>query len=231
MSRPHLGEEMAAVQKEPMMDYDDSDIEWADDHMYHDLFLQQDGMEFMQPILFEDGMDFVECELYYQMINSQCCGGAPRRLKQQDQRQTSPRDPQTTKPGALPSCIRKSKLTIKKDSQPTKPFRRCSFSGLPARDESEYSVVRSNSLRGFQQQQPRVSFDEYVQVVTIHTIDDYPQDVRCNIWMTREEMMLSIRRAMAEDAREKRKHKPDVERQPSTNNVIDQCLQEVEIKV
>jgi hypothetical protein len=32
---------------------------------FHELYLQRQGMEFAMPILFEDGMDYIECELYY----------------------------------------------------------------------------------------------------------------------------------------------------------------------
>jgi len=182
--------------KRPRLERNESDS--GDNHHYHDLFLQRNGMEYTQPIFFEDGMDYDECEMYYQSISSQRCGGAPSRpSKHLEQRNTTHWDPKANNPGVPPSCIRHSNRSATDNAEASSSLQRCSFSGLPARaafneGDEESTRLRSHSLRGIQEYQLCVSFDESVQVATIHSIDEYPEDVRRNMWMSKEEMMLNV---------------------------------------
>jgi hypothetical protein len=206
---------------------------------YHYLYLQKHGTEFMMPIIFEDGMDFIECELYYASTKSQLSGGALRRLQSQQQRRSSVQELEATFVDALPSCIRRSKRTKQnvKDQMQT-PRRRCSFGGLPESGDMEPALIRSNSMRiDFRVDETRVSFEEYVQVVTIHPVNEYPPDVRSKMWMSREEMTDSMTRAMAEDVRDRHRAqqklekamqaylKRKVQQQGSINSTIAECIQ------
>jgi len=65
-------------------------------------------------------------------------------------------------------------------------------------------LTRSNSMRRLGEEEARVSFEEYVQVVTIYPAEEYPDDVRTQMWMSREELSKCMRRAMIEDMKEQR---------------------------
>jgi hypothetical protein len=114
----------------------------------HDLYLQRDGLEFMIPIVFEDGMDFEESQLYYVSIESQLTGGALPCLQKKQQTRSSTRD--ITCPVnsiSLPSCLRKPRTAKSKPREPT-PQRRCSFGGLPKCGHVQQTLVRFHSMRG-----------------------------------------------------------------------------------
>jgi len=206
-----------------------------------DLYLQKDGQDFLTPIIFEDGMDHVEAKMYYASLESQQTGGALRRLQQQLDRPSSNRALQQPCDSPLVSILRKPK---QKKSSPKKKWtqRRCSFSGLPNCGEIERTLVRSNSMRGLAEDKPRrVSFEEYVHVSTIHPVDVYPPDIRSQLWMSRQEMMSSMKRAMMEDAQERKLMEQEtarqeeqckassVERQDSVKSIITECIQSVHI--
>jgi hypothetical protein len=85
---------------------------------FHELYLQRQGMEFAMPILFEDGMDYIECELYYAAHAS--TSSPTKRLSalhKQQQRQlllssmTSPTNAKSSTTSnnktPMPSCIRR----------------------------------------------------------------------------------------------------------------------------
>ena len=42
---------------------------------------------------------------------------------------------------------------------------------------------------------PRVEFDESVHVLMITSIDDIPQDIQRNLWMSRDELMICMHEA------------------------------------
>jgi hypothetical protein len=220
----------------------DYDLDLQGDQDYHSLYLQQHGLEFMMPILFEDGMDFVECELYYASINAQLSGGAPRRSQFRSQRRAGLQDLRTDANGAPLSCIRESNRAKKSERRVDPPVvRRCSFSGLPGLADSDMGLPRSKSQRALRDLESRVSFEEYVQVVTIHRVEDYPLDVRSQMWMSRQEMVQCVRRAMNKEAREQlsleRKGMSETlkvlvdddiattDRVPSVDSVVEVCMQ------
>ena len=107
---------------------------------YHELYLQRESMEFLLPILFEDGMDFEECECYYASIQQQ--SAKQHYILQQIRSPFSFKRAlqQETQPGKLSSCIRsadKKRLrSVPSDEEdPSKEvyrsMRRYSFSGMP----------------------------------------------------------------------------------------------------
>jgi len=51
-----------------------------DEEIYHELFFQPHRHEFLAPVFFEDGMDFSECEQYYEARgeNAKTCSPSPR---------------------------------------------------------------------------------------------------------------------------------------------------------
>jgi hypothetical protein len=168
---------------------------------FHSLYLQKDGLEFMTPIVFEDGMDFVECELYYASINSQETGGGFHGSMGLKERPPCLRQVEHFH-SKLISCLKKPKRSMGQKVVSKRRLRRCSFGGLPKFEESieaSAALPRANSTRSFIQHKPRVAFEEYVQVVTIHPIDSLPLDVRSQMWMSRQEMLQGMRRAAMEE--------------------------------
>ena len=177
------------------MDYDDTE--------FHELYLQRHGLEFMMPILFEDGMDYIECELYYASLTSQSYGGAFRKLRSMQPRRPTLRELKDEANGNRLSCLRKPTRGEGVEHRSGPPVRRCSFSGMPQIEEFQ-PLTRSNSMRRLGEEEARVSFEEYVQVVTIYPAEEYPDDVRTQMWMSREELSKCMRRAMIEDMKEQR---------------------------
>jgi len=177
---------------------------------YHEYYLQRNGIEFVTTIVFEDGMDYEECELYYASLNSQTVGGIVHPVKS---RQPSGSRRTRTSPrldGALPirSCLRKSRFTSSQaERRPRRALiRRCSFSGTPKQSVARNTPSRTkSSCLEFHAGKPRVAFEPSVRVTTIHSAIDLPDDIRMRCWMTREEMTINIRRAALEDLQEKRR--------------------------
>jgi hypothetical protein len=213
-------------------DDDDSiNLEYSDDNdECHELYLQRNRLEFMMPIVFEDGMDFEESQLYYASIESQLTGGALHCLQKKQQRRSTTRD--ITGPVnsiSLPSCLRKPRAAKNRPSERAAQ-RRCSFSGLPKCGNVQQTLLRSHSMRDDEPR--RICFEEFVHVSSIPSVDDYPPAVRSQMWMSREEMMNSMRLAMVEDVPEQEEHDfatqeqhkaDDVVRQNSMSSVITEC--------
>lgn len=207
---------------------------------YHAMYLQKEGSEFMVPVMFEDGMDYQECELYYASVESQYSGGKLRRLQPCVSRRASTGADLSdlNKPVMLRSCLRKSRFASGRKTRSRAPVRRCSFTGVPELADCSPPLMKSDSVR-YMPPKPRVAFEEYIQVVTIHSVDDYPYDMREKLWMTRDEMVSSIRHAMAEDVikklllKQKRLTTNDTaeegvaERKASVDTVIAECLKAV----
>jgi hypothetical protein len=170
---------------------------------FHELYIQRHGLEFMMPILFEDGMDYIECELYYASLTSQSYGGAFRKLRSMQPRRPTLRELTDEANGNRLSCLRRPTRGEGVEHRSGPPVRRCSFSGMPQIEEFQ-PLTRSNSMRRFGEEEARVSFEEYVQVVTIYPAEEYPEDVRTQMWMSREELSKCMRRAMIEDMKEQR---------------------------
>jgi hypothetical protein len=226
--------------------FDDDDsicLEFSDDNDddCHDLYLQRDGVEYMMPIFFEDGMDFEESQLYYNTIGSQLTGGALRCLQKKQQRRPTTRD--ITGPFnsmSLPSCLRKPRIAKIKPREPT-PQRRCSFSGhQKCGDVQQQTLVRSHSMRGLGDYEPRrLSFEEYVHVSSIPSVDDYPPAIKSQMWMSRQQMMDAMKRAMVdndvqEPQRQEEEHDYSIQEEHkgddhSMNSIITECIQTVNV--
>lgn len=231
--------------------FDDDDSicleEYSDDNDEegHALYLQRDGLDFKIPIVFEDGMDFEESQLYYASIESQLTGGALRGLQKKQQRRPTTRDitgPLNNK--SLHSCLRKPRTKKIKSIEPTLR-RRCSFGGHQNRGHlRQQTLVRSLSMRCHGDDEPRrLCFEEYVQVNSIPSVDDYPPAIRSQLWMSRQEMMTAMRCAMIEGvqkplleeeeeldyASQEQPKDDEVARQNSMNDVITECIQTVTI--
>jgi hypothetical protein len=175
---------------------------------FHDLYLQKGGIAFLSPILFEDGMDYVECRQYYDSIQSQHARSGTNDLRSKQQRRTSLRELEHLVSDCN-SSVRRSRRNDRQKTELNGTLRRCSFSGLTESFDisSEPHLVRSSSQRDLTESTPHVRFEECVQVVTIYSAVDYPPNVRANIWMSRKEMSLCMRRALAEKVAQQKKKK------------------------
>jgi hypothetical protein len=157
----------------------------------------QEPTEYITPIYFEDGMDWGECELYYESISN---GMAGPRSEIHAKRATKIRRPskqelQQEARGALRSCLRTS---ISDKETPYRPLRRSiSFDTIPRIDRT-YSQLLCDSLDGTFSG-PHVNFDDYVSVATITPFDEYPDDVQKSLWMSRDEANICLRDAMREE--------------------------------
>jgi len=181
---------------------DDSDLEEDDGVMNYE------GTQFTTPIFFEDGMDYIECQLYYGLLDSQHKGGVLRRLRLERHRP----DGGLMTP-ILQSCLRRPKRGSPRKSEdfpvggpPRKPMRRCSFTGTPV-THTEDSFVGAASLShlllstddlqlSLPDSRPKVGFFEFAQVWTVPTRADLFH-LRSELWMSRLEMQTSMRNAGA----------------------------------
>lgn len=176
------------------------------DHQgYNRWYLQREGEEFIKPIIFEDGMDYSDCRLYYQAQHSQNLGGMLITSPQASQRLEFLEQVKHTDMNKPRPCLRlKSGEPDQSNQSKERPaVRRYSFSGpTPGRLGT---MARTNSAKRIQDQTPRVSFERNVKVVTIHPVTEYPGDIRLGMWMTREELAASARNAKSDEARQERK--------------------------
>jgi hypothetical protein len=173
---------------------------------FHRYYLQRGGIEFMTPIMFEDGMDYMECEQYYTTLNSQCNGGALHRPHPSCHRCATVEELRSKAQGKPSSCLLPAKHTIATTNATTESThprlvspRRCSFSGIPGFAHSpSRTLERSSSQKRLADVTSHVSFDEQVKVVTIYRANDYPPEVRSKLWMTRGELLHNAKRAWME---------------------------------
>ena len=163
---------------------------------YHNMYLQKGGTQFEKPILFEDGMDFEECELYYMTMEAQRNGGVIRSSSMRSANFLT-KNTKNSDLSWVPSILRKNKERIRPDARIEKAFpRRNSFSGIaPIRCSDAGSLRRSTSKRDIRACS-HVVFDEKVKVVTIDPISDIPREIRAKLWLSRVEMMNCINDAM-----------------------------------
>jgi hypothetical protein len=187
-----------------------------EEYDFHPYYIQRDGYEeeYYTSISFEDGMDFEECELYYAYRNEIASGRASRRqfLRRRPLQRLDSIVEEEQQP--LKSILRnkdKSKVLkprapeAKSQQQPQqrkKMTRRFSFSSLPNIDyiyddhEPQYPTHSiSTDVESFQETKVGVSFLPFCTVATIFSCRDLPRDIKEGCWMTREEMMESVRNA------------------------------------
>jgi hypothetical protein len=205
-----------------------------------EMFVQSTCEPFLLPVLFEHGMDIVECDHYYRILASQARGGVLRRPQGL---QVSLCGPTTRSATDRPiSILRKSRRAKKAPVERSegKLIRRSSFCGvspetLKARVTVDSRLVRSKSM---QDDTRNVGFHQFARVYSIPSIEDLPYEIRAALWMSPEEMMISIRdAAIAEmekeiasrdNAQPLEQHKnvtPTLRRQESSDSVIAEYLQ------
>ena len=207
---------------------------------FHEYYMKKEQVEYIVPVIFEDGMDFQECEQYYASLKSQDLNSRSS-LRTRLQRKSSLRELQQIITNDSPSCLKrmprhKSKIDLEKAK-----IRRCSFGGTAPVADGRPTLQRSNSHRDVKESSPGVSFDEFVQVWTVYASYEYPEDIRSQMWMSREEMKHCMQRAVAEKVAERRRQlirqqqqeenrrleeekKDQVQRQNSDNCVMAECL-------
>lgn len=162
---------------------------------FHPMYLQSDATEYLSPICFEYGMDFDECVLYYACLESQTTGGIVTRVK--DNLPTSAALLERTSSNHRP-CLRKSK-SFGPSIATMRPLRRSSYTATPTLADISSALVRTNSTKELEQSKPRVHFDAYVTVTTIHSFRELPKKVRSRMWMSRREMQRCLDRAIKEE--------------------------------
>ena len=183
---------------------------WTGRDQYHELFLPSGHERYLKPIVFGDGMDYLECDLYYQTREAQANGGVLRR------RRSSWVDSSTrnncfagksihadvVKPTFRQSCSTRKlqKSMIPNSSKRSCLLRRYSFTASPTdhlMDGAKQDVTvappfsRSQSVRD-DGNPPRVTFQHHVEVQTIDPIQDIPCEVRRALWMSKKEMWQAI---------------------------------------
>ena len=167
---------------------------------FHELYLHSGTIEYITPISFEDGMDWLECELYYASISN---GTREFRSAFHLQRTTQIRRPSKKQlrqdvEGKLQSCLR-TPTKLKNSPSRSEMRRSISLSTIPKTD-CMFSRFLSDALHGLASNGPHVNFDDYVSVSTIPLIEDYPLDVRKTLWMSRAEIDACVQDAVREDA-------------------------------
>jgi hypothetical protein len=200
---------------------------------HHDWYLQKDGAQYFRPIIFQDAMDIRECELYYSIVDAQQAGGV---LLQRTYGHAARCQAANTRDIAITGCVSKSTPTSilrkKRWTTPTaskiRPSlsRSISFSDhLFGKDTTVIDIPFDPSRSMRQLVTPRVSFRENVHVVTIHPISDIPHDIRIHLWMSRDELMISMHDAAIEQMEEqiatakREEAEPAVRKSPSQSSL------------
>ena len=116
--------------------------------------------------------------------------------------------PTTVKLARKPPARTKSE-PLRKNSKPTGRITRTkSGDGLmttSSRRRNNRSNYSSYHTPAAEKKSTSVKFMEYVKVVTIHPAEDYPDEVRLSMWMTRQEMSQNMRRATMKQHKDRRK--------------------------
>lgn len=164
---------------------------------YHPLFLQEGAIQFVMPVHFEDGMDWFEIERYYSMRSE---GSKELRSLYRKRASTQIRRPsklqlQQACRGELPTCRRGPTKRPKKSERPS-IRRSISFNVLP-RDTELYSMCHGESMSEITDEL-KVSFVDYVEVITVAPFKEYPKDIQDSLWISKQER-IAVRRAMKED--------------------------------
>jgi hypothetical protein len=207
-----------------------------------EMFLPLPCEPFLLPVLFEHGMDIVECDHYYSILDSQARGGALRRPQGLH---VSLGGPTTRSATDRPiSILRKSRRAKKAPVERSEGMliRRSSFCGvspetLKGRVALDSRLVRSKSM---QEDTRNVGFLQFARVYSIPSIEDLPYDIRAALWMSPEEMMICIRDAAiaemeneiasrdnAETLEYSKDMTPTLQRQESSDSVIAEYLQTI----
>lgn len=172
--------------------------------------LNSNNEEYITPIYFEDGMDWMECETYYTAIYEGMIDlrSVLHRRKRNSIRKPSKRQLQQQARGMLPSCLSSSQQysnnsnntnTLKK----TRPSMRRSVSFHGTSSSTNCQLYASYLAETMQEDallfpKPNVNFDDYVSVTTIAPYQEYPLDVQKALWMSEDETQQCLKNAMLE---------------------------------
>lgn len=159
--------------------------------------LHKAAFKFMIPIRFENGLTVGECKRYYDFIEAQ---SSFSRLIRSIRRPTV--EPLAKKvDGKLPSCLRRG--IRPRNVEPPRLRRSISFSNLPSDNSLMTEVLQSFAMMDMPVA-PKVGFHDYVLVTHIASHEDYPAEVHQSIWMSKDELSVSMRQAMIAEKRERR---------------------------
>ncbi|CAJ1954145.1 unnamed protein product [Cylindrotheca closterium] len=202
---------------------DVSDNEEYGEEYFNEWYLMDDEEGFLAPILFEDGMNSDECDLYYitleedKLLMQDIDGPSPistlaRRSLPTQFRSALPLRPlEEEESDELPSCLREPKKRPVENE--LVPLRRRSFGGLPTLQELPefYRAHSCPDLSNLHSPQfkPKVNFDTEVQVVSVFAASDYPRRIRSNLWLTRKEIRSIRKEASYERRKERRQREKD----------------------
>jgi hypothetical protein len=185
---------------------------------YHPLFLQEGAIQFVMPVQFEEGMDWLEMERFFSLKSE---GSKELRSLYHKRASTHTRRPsirqlQQVWRGERPTCMRGPTHRPKK-SEPTPIRRSVSFNILP-RDSELYSMFRAECMSEVTDEL-KVSFVDYVEVITVTPFKEYPKDIKESLWISKQERSAS-RRAMKEDMQRRlqRQSKKDL---PVEDNLVE----------
>jgi hypothetical protein len=212
--------EVAAFEDNTMM----SDSNNQDN--FHELYLQRNGEQYYYPIIYQHGMDQRECGLYYNVLKAQQNGGVFRQPRACYKPISGPPSVKSTPI----SILRNNKRPAKRSDDRVRPslIRRFSFCDQLLEKEqhntSPATIRRSRSSHIIDR--PRVTFAEQVLVTTIHLIAEMPLEVRSNVWMSRDELLVCMHDAAIEQmqeqmAEEEEKRRNSLARQTSSTSVVD----------
>jgi hypothetical protein len=193
---------------------------------FHELYLQRNGEQYFYPIIYQHGMDQRECDLYYNVLNAQQHGG----LFRQPRDYYKPISCQSSVKSAPISILRNKKTQAKRTEVRSRPalIRRVSFSDqLLGKEQNTFNVKLSRPSSSRIIDRPRVAFAQQVLVTTIYPIVDMPLEVRSNVWMSRDELLICMHDAAIEQMEERmasekeEKLRSSLERRTSCTSVVD----------
>ena len=190
---------------------------------FHEFYMKKDQVEYIVPVIFEDGMDYQECEQYYASLKSHE-PSLRSSLRTRLQRKSSLRELQQIISTDAPTCLRrKPRYQSHIDLEKAK-VRRCSFGGTAPVPNERPGLHRSNSDREVKESSPGVSFQRDVQVYEVFHVFEYPPEIRTNMWMSRVEMRQCMQRAVAEKVAERRRQAMKQQQEQERNRLQEEGL-------
>jgi hypothetical protein len=171
-------------------------VETHADKSFQPSCLHKGAFKFMIPIRFENGLTVGECKCYYDFIEAQ--SSLSRRIRSIRRLTVDPLAKLVD--GKPPSCLRRGKRP--RNVEPPLLQRSASFSNLPSDNSLMTEVLQAFAMKDMPAA-PKVGFHDYVLVTHIASHKDYPEDVHQAIWMSKDELSVSMRQAMIAENRER----------------------------
>ena len=161
------------------------------DERYQPSFEHKEAFEFMIPLRFENGLAVGDSKHYYDFVEAH--SSFSRRIGSIHRPAFDPLVKQVV--GKLPSCLRRGKRP--RNVEPSRLQRSSSVSNLSSEALQSFAVKDMPVA-------PKVRFHDFVLVKCIPSFKDYPSDVRQSIWISKDELSVSMRQIMIEEKRERR---------------------------